>query len=323
MTQPPEDPTDAAEPSPAPPREELPPSPLLQPALQQKAPPTTYGEHTGLFKRNVRWVNIAALLALLYAMFRLYSPQGPAKAEHLPNFPAAPTAQKLQARHYDEVLRQVEAASEIASFIPSFQPSVAVQTLREGGGEPAVCGATVSYQLLKKDGSPLSPPRSLRLGDESQPRGLSLGLVGMRAGEVRALTIPPVLWSGNQATQSTALPFGGTDKDNTLLLVLLQDAGKPAPVAELPSRRFVTSAGQGVALRCGDAALLDISVTTAAGEVLFDSAKDGRPVYAELGRGQLPYGIELALENAAPGADFSLLVPPAWMQPYIPPFARP
>jgi FKBP-type peptidyl-prolyl cis-trans isomerase len=79
-------------------------------------------------------------------------------------------------------------------------------TLKEGSGEQAAAGkrAQVHYVGTFTDGTKFdssrdrNQPYSFRIGADSVIRGWHLGVAGMRVGEVRKLTVPPLLAYGVQ-----------------------------------------------------------------------------------------------------------------------------
>lgn len=81
-----------------------------------------------------------------------------------------------------------------------------IETTQEGNGAPAANGQTISvhYTGALTDGSvfdssiPRGEPFELTLGAGQVIKGWDLGLVGMKVGEKRRLTIPPELGYGKQ-----------------------------------------------------------------------------------------------------------------------------
>jgi len=97
------------------------------------------------------------------------------------------------------------------------QPEVKIEILTEGVGEGAKAGnkVTVDYTGTLTDGTKFDSsidrgqPFTLTLGQNSVIQGWELGLVGMKVGEKRKLTIPPELGYGSQAV-GTAIPANST-----------------------------------------------------------------------------------------------------------------
>src|SRR3989339_1056392 len=89
-----------------------------------------------------------------------------------------------------------------------------VEILKQGTGEAAKAGdyATVNYVGTLLDGKKFDSsidrgqPFSLTLGQNSVIQGWELGLVGMKIGEKRKLTIPPQLAYGSQGAGGVIPP---------------------------------------------------------------------------------------------------------------------
>lgn len=89
-----------------------------------------------------------------------------------------------------------------------------VEILQQGTGEGAKSGdyVTVNYVGTLADGTKFDSsidrgqPFSLTLGQNSVIRGWELGLIGMKAGEKRKLTIPPELAYGAQGAGGAIPP---------------------------------------------------------------------------------------------------------------------
>lgn len=82
-----------------------------------------------------------------------------------------------------------------------------IEILKEGTGEAAKSGdkATVNYVGTLQDGTKFdssidrNEPFPFNLGENKVIQGWELGVLGMKVGEKRKLTIPPELAYGNQA----------------------------------------------------------------------------------------------------------------------------
>lgn len=209
-------------------------------------------------------------------------------------------------------LQHQQRMNVLGRIFPHERPAVAHQTLQEGSGPPAACGQLATYRLIEGLGEErqVTEPRQLRLGSVSVPQGMSLGMQGMRVGEVRRLTIPEALWTAENPTEMT----GGS---HTMLMVELQALEPVLPQSEMPLRRFIIRGGGGAALRCGDLAVMHITLWGGDGVKLFDS-KQGAPVYFFLGEGRVPYAIERGVTGMAPGGLYSLAFAPSLQAPLVP-----
>lgn len=95
--------------------------------------------------------------------------------------------------------------------------SMDVQTLKEGSGEPAKTGDTVSVHYTgtltngtKFDSSvDRGQPFEFTLGENRVIQGWELGVLGMKVGEKRKLTIPPELGYGDRAV-GAVIPANST-----------------------------------------------------------------------------------------------------------------
>ena len=89
-----------------------------------------------------------------------------------------------------------------------------VEILQQGSGEGAKAGdyVTVNYVGTLEDGTKFDSsidrgqPFSLTLGQGSVIQGWEMGLLGMKAGEKRKLTIPPELAYGSQGAGGVIPP---------------------------------------------------------------------------------------------------------------------
>jgi hypothetical protein len=95
------------------------------------------------------------------------------------------------------------------------QPQVSTEILAQGQGEPVKLGdhVAVAYRLTLPDGELVDstpPDRSFKLeiGSSGVIPGLSQGLVGMKRGETRRITVPPELGYG--ATKVGPIPANST-----------------------------------------------------------------------------------------------------------------
>lgn len=92
--------------------------------------------------------------------------------------------------------------------------SMDVQTLKQGSGEPAKTGDTVSvhYTGTLINGTKFDSrgqPFEFTLGQNRVIQGWELGVLGMKVGEKRKLTIPPELGYGDRAV-GAVIPANST-----------------------------------------------------------------------------------------------------------------
>lgn len=108
----------------------------------------------------------------------------------------------------DDALPETQEASTATSLETNKQTmpesDLKIEVTKEGTGESAVNGKTllVHYTGTLEDGTvfdssiPRGEPFPVRLGAGEVIRGWELGLLGMKVGEERTLTIPPELGYG-------------------------------------------------------------------------------------------------------------------------------
>lgn len=198
-------------------------------------------------------------------------------------------------------LHHQQRSNALARMFPLTRPAVTHQVLEEGKGAPASCGQLATYRLISGFGKTqqVSEAKQLRLGSTQAPQGLTLGIEGMRPGETRRIMVPQELWTGVR-------PQEGQVSEVTAIVVTLEALEPELPQAEMPLRRFVIRGGSGYPLRCGDLAMMHLTLWGADGTQLFTS-KGGKPVYFFLGEGQVPYGLERGVLEMAPGGLYSLV----------------
>ncbi len=213
-------------------------------------------------------------------------------------------------------LKHHQRANVLARIVPKERLGVTWSVLQKGEGAPVSCGQEATYSLISGFGSDqtVSKPRMLRLGSVKAPQGLTLGLEGMRVGEVRQVKVPQRLWSGSQ-------PAEGQPARLTTITLELKNVSGQVPQAEMPLRRFFIRGGGGHPLRCGDLAIMHLTLWSGEGKKLFSSL-GGKPVYFYLGEGQVPYGLERGVLEMAPGGLYSLALSPELMRPLAPDTVR-
>lgn len=201
-------------------------------------------------------------------------------------------------------LQNQRRMSAMDNLMPVESINVTHRTLKEGEGVPASCGQTVTYRLVSGVGSEqeMSEVKSFRLGDYQKPHGLTLGVEGMRVGEVREIVIPQQLWTGD-------VPAEGQRAQRTIITVELKSISPQEPQTDMALRRFVTRNGSGIPLRCGDLAVLHMAVWAENGKKLF-ATEQGKPLYFYIGENSVPYALERGVQGMLPGGQYSLIFAP-------------
>jgi FKBP-type peptidyl-prolyl cis-trans isomerase len=184
-----------------------------------------------------------------------------------------------------------------------------------GAGEPVICGqkVTVHYTATTEDGKAVDStrisnhPLSFEPGKGSVIKGLELGVLGMRVGGTRKLTIPPALAYDNPAFATNAVPPLSTIRVDVELL----QVAPALPENKIPLQISSQVEGSGKAASCGDTVLLQYTVSTADGNKLFSSKDTGKPFSFQLGDKAAAIGLTQSIESMKMGGSRSIVMPPA------------
>lgn len=190
---------------------------------------------------------------------------------------------------------------------------VADKKLGQGAG-PAVCGQKVAiyYDGFLKDRTRFdtnqnaSKPLEFTLGQGEVVRGLEQGIIGMRVGTVRTITVPPALGFDDPRFTNDAVPPGSTVTYELHLSRL--EPGLPTQ-EDFGVRIFPEQEGRGAPAGCGDAVRLQLRLHDGAGKPLTEAPQDMR---VTLGKDALPAGLLMAVEGMRVGAVRTALISPAW-----------
>lgn len=290
--------------------------PQKAPKEEKKTPKETAVKKQGdLFNRAL---NLIVLVLIAYGMFSYFTEQEEPTPETTIAGVAETLGDKMELDPSDPRIEQLYKPNRMnlaSRLMPVSRPAVATTVIEEGDGPAALCGQQVSYQVLdgeENEALRVVATESFRLGETNQkPIGYTLGIEGMRPGEVRQLVIPPVLWKENPEDD---------DKEVLVRKVKLLSAEPETAFGEMGLRRFVIHGGGASMLRCGDIAAAHLSIWDMNGSKIFDSRDQGNaPVWFELGKGQAPFGIELGAQQMVPGGRYTLIVPPQMIPAIMPP----
>lgn len=160
-----------------------------------------------LFKDGAIVLVVVAALALIYLAF----PQSQAAKQ------APPTAKDLPTTNTN-----TQAQNNLATNTNAMQPEsdqLKIEVIKEGTGVGAAKGQSISVDYTGKltDGKvfdssiPRGQPFTLVLGGGQVIPGWEMGLLGMKVGEQRRLTIPPALAYGKNG-------IGGVIPPNATLI---------------------------------------------------------------------------------------------------------
>lgn len=205
-----------------------------------------------------------------------------------------------------------------------------IDDLEVGKGQEVAEGDTVAviYAGKLENGTEFdsntakaSPPYHFIVGVSSVIQGWHQGLVGMKVGGKRKLSIPSKLGYGAQGSPPRIGPNVDLYFEIQLLDVVKQ---KEAQIYD----KKITKPGSGPAAKKGDEISIHY-VGTLVNGLKFDSSRDrGEPYAFKLGMGQVVAGMDAALVGMKVGGVCELRIPPdlaygpAGRQPAIPPNAR-
>jgi peptidylprolyl isomerase len=204
---------------------------------------------------------------------------------------------------------------------PSGPPpkKVLIEDLEEGSGPASKAGdkITVHYVGVNKTGKEVysswgrSGPFTFQLGSDSQIQGWEEGLMGMKVGGRRELTIPSKLGDGK-----------GTLVYVVDLLAIKPlpwaDSERPKPKVQVPNgpppEKLVIedlAEGSGAAAKAGDELYVHyVGVNYRTGEEFEDAWDPIRPFEFGLGAGEVIQGWEKGLKGMKVGGRRELIVPP-------------
>jgi FKBP-type peptidyl-prolyl cis-trans isomerase len=202
-------------------------------------------------------------------------------------------------------------ATKVQPGTPGGLTELKIEDIKVGqGSEVAEKGdlLLMAYTGKLKDGKefdsnekPGKDPFGLRLGAGTVIKGWDLGLVGMKKGGKRRLSIPSALAYGNQA-------MGDIPANSDLFFdVTLLDIVK----ASEPNvyDKWVLSEGKGPEAKSGDRITIAYTEKLVNGKQVYQTPKD-QPTKFVLGQGGVVAGIDAALKGAKEGAVYKLRIPP-------------
>lgn len=184
-----------------------------------------------------------------------------------------------------------------------------------GNGNEAACGADaeINYIASVAGGDPKNPrivdssyhagqPVKFRIGAGQVIKGLELGVIGMKEGGARNITIPPGLgYDGNAKLESGKIPQGSTLLYEVKMLKVSSNTGASAAkiIDEAPG------AESAAAKECGDKAKVKITAKRVSGAEL------GRmETETVIGDGKLMPVLEKAVSGMKPGGKRLVIAPP-------------
>jgi FKBP-type peptidyl-prolyl cis-trans isomerase len=199
-------------------------------------------------------------------------------------------------------LISVLAASAVGFHAPMIADEVKIDELRTGKGNAVqpldlvVVDYTGTLTSGKQfDSSRGKAPFSFRVGNGQVIKGWETGLVGMKQGGQRRLTIPPSLGYGAQ-------DLGDIPPNSTLVFVIDLRKIQRADIK-------TTTSGKGKAAGLGDTVTLHYRGKLANGKQ-FDASYDrNQPFDVTLGQGRVIGGFEQGLWQIRPGEKRTVTIP--------------
>jgi FKBP-type peptidyl-prolyl cis-trans isomerase 2 len=150
-------------------------------------------------------------------------------------------------------------------------------------------------------------PGNIRIGSGELLRGAERGLIGMKPGGERNVTMAPSL-----AFATAKMPASPDIKEQLITAKLsLLKLWPDAPVSPMPLRIIDTRFGNGPRAECGDTVTANITIWKLDGTKLF-STQGFAPATFAIGASDMPYGIEQAATGMTEGSERTVIMPPAF-----------
>lgn len=251
-----------------------------------------------------RWMMWLMLVFILYAVFA-------SQNHHSPTGQAINKATKELSPNN---LLDIEGFK--ATLFPNTDKSIMWTELQTGSGDRIVCGqeATIAYTTHTEEGSLLPDlaekdrPLIFRLGEGRVLPALEEGVSGMAKNGIRQIRAEPSRAYGNKLFAKEGMPSDAPVVFNVTLLELSPTLPDPLDTSY---RILLRRPGNGLRLLCGDSAQVKLTIWDVEGKKLYPQGKeDPPPITIKIGESRMFMGLEQALINSAPGAQYLLIVPP-------------
>ena len=190
---------------------------------------------------------------------------------------------------------------------------------KEGKGKELSCWETplLDYALYLQDGKLIEDSRKTKkplqftIGKGEVITGLERGVLGMKKGGVRHVTIRSDMAYGDGKFKHKGIK----PKDQVGFIVWLKDIARPAglPLNDLGLRVFDDKVGTGAFAQCTDDVTVTISVFDMAGKKIYEGTEN--PVGLHIGSGIAPYAVERSLSGMRAGGTRTAIVPPGYFRP--------
>lgn len=191
---------------------------------------------------------------------------------------------------------------------------IKIEILKPGKGDAAAngdkcfmeyTGTLVDGKVFDSNANGKREPFAFVLGAGNVIRGWDLGVLGMKPGEERRLTIPSPLGYGDQGAGAD-IPGGAT----LVFTIKLFDTLKPEDASIFDV--LASTEGSGAGAKAGDKVKFHVEVKLLNGTQVFNSAADDKPIEVTLGDTSNGYstGLMAALDGAKAGSKLEVRMPP-------------
>jgi FKBP-type peptidyl-prolyl cis-trans isomerase 2 len=191
--------------------------------------------------------------------------------------------------------------------------------VKTGQGEMAGCwyDVTVRYRSYNDKGERVddttetAEPEQFTIGTADVIPGLERGVLGMRPGGVREITLQPSLAYGD--TRFRHPTWRKNDYVGYVLTLLSTERPANLPFSDLGLRIYDDKEGTGPVAQCTDDVRIKLRAYDITGRNLTDPKLPAMIV--RLGEGKVPYAIERMVMGMKQGGRRTAIVPPGYMQP--------
>ena len=262
------------------------------------------------FARFVRW---GIVLFIGYVLFK--SSFGFLTPTHQPEKPVSAPIEVAETKK--DCDKKIEFPFMAVNFIPEISPAIHIKDVKVGEGEPAICGqrAKISYIINNKEGKFLGKGNDETVGvgafGGALPRGLELGLMGIKSGGHREITIPSELaFFYNNGVKENHYAKERAIIANVSLDSLSPELTKSPMELKIINDKF----GAGKSVECGDKVTVGVKLWKIDGSKLYSNEK---PLEFTVGNSPLFLGIDQAIIGMKKGGNRVVIIPPAYAKPLV------
>lgn len=201
-----------------------------------------------------------------------------------------------------------------ATLIAQANAPTIVDTLK-GTGNNALCGhtATIHYTATLENGSIITQatkdnPLTFRIGDNRVIKGLQQGIIGMKTGGKRTLTIPANLAFDDPEFTNTTVPAGAKVIYNITLETLTPNTSPNLETVQ----QFNKSSGTGNPLRCGNNGTFNYTIRKVDSTIV----ASGKDLLLTPGKGETFVALEQRSLDMLESGKRTLIIPPEHLKPW-------